>query len=87
MVFPITKKAISQAKAKIKEKGKTEMKHSFKVGDRITLSDSMRAACGNDQRYAHGIITRIGYWNIVDVKFCGISQDIGMRSDELVTCK
>lgn len=63
------------------------MKHSFKVGDRVTLSDSMRAACGNDQRYEHGIITRIGYWDIVDVKFCGIGQDIGMRSDELQPCK
>ena len=60
------------------------MKESFSVGDRVTLSDSMRSACGNDARYAYGIVTRIGWWDIVDVRFCGISQDIGMRSDELI---
>lgn len=60
------------------------MKHSFSVGDRVTLSASMRSACGNDERYAYGIVTRIGSWDIVDVRFCGISQDIGVRSDEIV---
>ena len=62
------------------------MKKSFSVGDRVTLSDSMRSACNNDERYAYGIVTRIGYWDIVDVRFCGIDIDIGMRSDELVFC-
>ena len=59
------------------------MKRAFSVGDHVTLTDSMRCACGNDERYAHGVVTRIGYWDIVDVKFCGIDQDIGMRTDEL----
>ena len=59
------------------------MHKNFAVGDIVTLTDSMRKACGNDERYKTGIVTRIGYWNIVDVKFCGISQDIGMLTDEL----
>lgn len=62
------------------------MKKAFSIGDCVTLSESMRKACNNDERYAFGIVTHIGYWDIVDVKFCGISQDIGMRSDELVFC-
>ena len=60
------------------------MKKAFTVGDRVTLSDAMRNVCGNDTRYKAGVITRIGWWDIVDVKFCGIDQEIGMRTDELV---
>ena len=63
------------------------MNKQFSVGDKVTLSAAMRTACDNDKRYEYGIVTRIGYWNIVDVKFCGISQDIGMRSDELAFCE
>lgn len=63
------------------------MKKSFSIGDIVTLSENMKIACNNDKRYEYGIITHVGYWNIVDVKFCGISKDIGMRSDELTLLK
>ena len=62
------------------------MKKSFSVGDRVTLSDSMCRACNDDERYSFGIVTRIGYWDIVDVRFCGLTQDVGMRTDELKPC-
>ena len=59
------------------------MKDRFAVGDKVTLTESMRKAATEPYRYRLGTVTRIGSWNVYDVKWNGLPHPIGMRGDEI----
>lgn len=59
------------------------MKDRFAVGDKVTLTESMRKAATEPYRYRLGTVTRIGSWNVYDVKWNGLPTPIGMRGDEI----
>lgn len=60
----------------------------MQVGDIVTLTPEMmriqdEAGCGSAEKYRCGVVTRIGSWRCVDVKFIGIDHPITVRDDEL----
>lgn len=59
------------------------MKKDYCVGDKVTLTPSLRRVCTEPERYRSGVIVRVGSWNIYDVQWNGIDRPIGMRGDEI----
>lgn len=57
--------------------------YNFHIGQKVTLTESCRRAQVHPEKYASGIIVRVGSWNIYDVQWNGIDHPIGMRGDEL----
>ena len=57
----------------------------MQIGDKVTLTPQvMRWQDAQGRRkYESGIVTGIGSWGCVDVKFIGIDHVITMRQDEL----
>lgn len=57
----------------------------MQIGDKVTLMPQvMRCQDAQGKRkYKSGIVTGIGSWGCVDVKFIGIDREITMRQDEL----
>ena len=57
----------------------------MQIGDKVTLTPQMmrlQDAQGR-RKYESGIVTGVGSWGCVDVKFIGIDHVITMRQDEL----
>lgn len=57
----------------------------MQIGDKVTLTPQvMRWQDEQGKRkYEIGIVTVIGSWGCVNVKFIGIDHEITMRQDEL----
>ena len=57
----------------------------MQIGDKVTLTPQvMRWQDEHGKlKYESGIVTGIGSWGCVDVKFIGIDHEITMRQDEL----
>lgn len=59
------------------------MYNNFFVGQKVTLTESMRRVSIDPSNTHFGVIVRVGSWNIYDVQWNGIDHPIGMRGDEL----
>lgn len=59
------------------------MSKGFSVGCKVALTESMRRACAEPERYKIGIVTRVGAWGIYDVQWNGVDRPISMRADEI----
>ena len=61
------------------------MNFPYKVGDKVKLTDAMKKAAVEPEKYQEGIITTSNYgaWNVVEVKWNGIDHPICMRKDEI----
>lgn len=60
------------------------MKNTFSVGDKVTLTESMRRISTDPEKFRIGEVVRVGLWNIYDVQWNGVPYPIGMRRDEIV---
>ena len=60
------------------------MKNTFSVGDKVTLTESMRRISTDPEKFRIGEVVRVGLWNIYDVQWNGVPYPIGMRGDEIV---
>lgn len=61
----------------------------MQVGDKVTLTPQMmqlqdEAGYGAAEMYRSGVVTAVGSWDIVYVKFIGIDHPIGVRRDEII---
>lgn len=59
------------------------MNKEFAIGDMVELNTLLQRSCTEPERYKVGVITRVGAWNIYDVKWNGVDRPIGMRGDEI----
>lgn len=55
----------------------------MKIGDKVTLTARVMRAQLEPEKYETGIVTYIGSWKCVGVKFNGIDHEITVLSDEL----
>ncbi len=53
------------------------------IGCNVKLTNSMYLHCADPEKYATGVVTKIGYYGIVYVKWNGIGHPVGMRDDEI----
>ena len=60
------------------------MKNTFSVGDKVTLTESMRRISTDPEKFRIGEVVRVGLWNVYDVQWNGVPYPIGMRGDEIV---
>jgi len=60
------------------------MKNTFSVGDKVTLTESMRRISTDPEKFRIGEVVRVGLWNIYNVQWNGVPYPIGMRGDEIV---
>lgn len=63
------------------------MRKTFSVGDLVELTAECRVQCREPERYKVGLVSAIGSYGIVDVRWNGIDHSIGMRSDEIQVCE
>lgn len=56
---------------------------NLKIGDKVKLTASMKAASVEPERYQEGIITDFHSWKIVEVQWNGHAHPICMRLDEI----
>lgn len=54
------------------------MSNDYFIGDKVELSYPLE-----EYKNKTGIVTRVGAWNIYDVKWDGIDCPISMRGDEI----
>ena len=59
------------------------MYNSFSVGDKVTLTESMRRVNVAPEKHGIGVVVRVGSWNIYEVQWEGFDRPIGMRGDEI----
>lgn len=57
--------------------------NNFSVGDKVVLIVDMKRAALEPEKYESGIVTHIGSWGIVDVRWNGFDRPISMRNDEI----
>ena len=57
------------------------------MGCKVVLTDSMRRACVEPEKYKSGVVTRIGTWGIIDVQWNGFNRPISMRADEVTEAR
>lgn len=55
----------------------------FKIGDKVVLTDAMKRIQVKPERFESGIVTYVGSWNVVYVKWNGTDKAIGMRAYEI----
>ena len=56
----------------------------FRAGDKVTLTPSMKRAAKHPEKYEVGVVTGVGAWSNVYVKWNGIDRVIGVLSHEIV---
>lgn len=59
------------------------MRKTFHIGDLVELTSSCKAQCNEPEKFETGLVTGIGSWGIVNVRWNGISKAISMKSDEI----
>ena len=55
----------------------------FKIGDKVTLTDVMKNAAVEPEKYQEGTVTNVGSWGIVEVMWNGLDHPISVREDEI----
>ena len=55
----------------------------FEIGDKVTLTDAMKNAAVEPEKYQEGTVTNIGSWRIVEVMWNGFDHPISVREDEI----
>lgn len=63
------------------------MSRDFSVGCKVVLTESMRRACVEPEKYETGTVTRVGAWNVYDVQWNGFDRPISMRADEITEAR
>lgn len=59
----------------------------YQIGDKVTLTPSMKRAALEPEKYESGTVVRVGSWNTVDVLWNGFDRPITVRSDEITPKK